>query len=57
MLCFLVIIVTFLKCISMRFFFSRQGVDTQKFQDLAPTEVYFSEKAVPEKECLYRKLA
>lgn len=57
MLCFLVIIVTFLKCISMRFFFSRQGVDTEKFQDLAPTEVYFSEKAVPEKECLYGKLA
>lgn len=50
MLCFLVITVTFLKCISKRFFISRQDVEAQKFQDLAPIEVYFSEKAVSEKE-------
>lgn len=56
MLCFLVITVTFLKCISTRFFISRQDVEAQKFQDLAPIEVYFSEKAVSEKECLYGKL-
>lgn len=56
-LSFLVIIATSWKHISFRFFFSRKDVvRLQTFQDMAPTEVYYPEKAMPENQFLDGKL-
>lgn len=51
MLCSLVIIVTLWKCVSMRLLFSRQAVEVQyrSVRIWLPTEVYYSEKAMPER--------